>query len=92
MRIEQFSDEHGIHVRASEEAFLMTRDEARNHLLYLRGLQAENAKLQNTIDELRKLVRAMWLYDYAGKFSSAPDDVEHVAMVYQSMRKLGVEL
>lgn len=58
----------------------------------VKALEAENAKLQNTIDELRKLVRAMWLYDYAGKFSSAPDDVEHVAMVYQSMRKLGVEI
>ena len=53
MRIEHFSDEHGIHVRASEEVFLMTRDEARSHLLYLRELQAENAKL-------RELVRDMW--------------------------------
>ncbi len=51
----------------------------------LKQLQAENAKL-------RELVRAMWLYDYAGKFSSAPDDVEHVAMVYQRMRELGVDV
>ena len=51
----------------------------------LKQLQAENTKL-------RELVRAMWLYDYAGKFSSAQDDVEHVAMVYRCMRELGVEL
>ena len=51
----------------------------------LKQLQAENTKL-------RELVRAMWLYDYAGKFSSAQDDVEHVAMVYRCMRELGVEI
>ena len=51
----------------------------------LKQLQAENTKL-------RELVRAMLLYDYAGKFSSAQDDVEHVAMVYRCMRELGVEI
>ena len=51
----------------------------------LKQLQAENTKL-------RELVRAMWLYDYAGKFSSAQEDVEHVAMVYQCMRELGVDV
>lgn len=77
MRIEHFSDEHGIYARASYEAFLVSKEEA--------------ASIRKYIDELRELVRAMWLYDYAGKFSSAPDDVEHVAMVYQRMRELGVD-
>lgn len=47
--------------------------------------RAENAKL-------RELVRNMWLYDYAGKFSSKREDMEHVAMVYQRMRDLGIEV
>ena len=46
MRIEQFSDEHGIYFRASEEAFLVTKEEA--------------ASLREYIDELRELVRDMW--------------------------------
>lgn len=50
------------------------------------------AELEEQNDKLRELVRAMWLYDYAGKFSSAQDDVEHVAMVYRCMRELGVEI
>ena len=50
------------------------------------------AELEEQNAKLRELVRAMWLYDYAGKFSSAPDDVEHVAMVYRCMRELGVEI
>lgn len=49
------------------------------------ALEAENAKL-------RELVRSMWLYDYAGKFSTARNDVEHVAMVYQRIRELGIEV
>lgn len=78
MRIEHFSDEHGIHVRASEEVFLMTRDEARSHLLYLRELQAENAKL-------RELVRDMveWAY-----IDSACDLQEQFA---DRMHELGVD-
>ena len=50
------------------------------------------AELEEQNAKLRELVRAMWLYDYAGKFSSAQDDVEHVAMVYRCMRELGVEI
>ena len=43
MRIEQFSDKHGIYVRASEEAFLVTKEEA--------------ASIREYIDNLRELVR-----------------------------------
>lgn len=79
--------EHDLKQLQQENAKL--RDEFRKmdewHSKELTAAMAEN-------DELRKLVRVMWLYDYAGKFSSASDDVEHVAMVYQSMRKMGVEL
>lgn len=64
--------------------------EDKDALLYLADVRIDELEAEN--DELRKLVRAMWLYDYAGKFSSARDDVEHVAMVYQCMCKLGVEL
>lgn len=53
-------------------------------------IEVEQVKVENT--KLRKLVRAMWLYDYEGKFSSAQEDVEHVAMVYQCMRELGVDV
>lgn len=56
-----------------------------NHVDYVNRLEAENAKL-------RELVREMWLYDYAGKFSTARGDVEHVAMVYQRMCELGIEV
>lgn len=42
MRIEQSSDEHGIYIRASEEAFLVTKEEA--------------ASIRKHIDELRELV------------------------------------
>lgn len=45
MRIEQFSDEHGIYFRASEEAFLVTKEEA--------------ASIRKYIDELRDLVLDM---------------------------------
>ena len=69
-------------------------------------LLAENAKLRNDLEDannqaeevcientkLRELVRYMWLYDYAGKFSSVQEDVEHVAMVYQRMREMGVDV
>lgn len=58
----------------------------------LEDTEKECVELKAENIQLRKLVRAMWLYDYAGKFSSAHDDVEHVAMVYQEMRKLGVEI
>lgn len=50
------------------------------------------AELEEQNAKLRGLVRTMWLYDYAGKFSSAQEDVEHVAMVYRCMRELGVEI
>lgn len=45
MRIEHFSDEHGIYVRASEEAFLVTKEQA--------------ASIREYIDGLRELVRDM---------------------------------
>ncbi len=51
----------------------------------LQESRAENAKL-------RELVRAIWLYDYAGRFSSKREDMEHVAMVHQRMRELGIEV
>lgn len=46
MRIEQFSDEHGIYVRASEEAFLVTKEQA--------------ASIREYIDRLRELVRHLY--------------------------------
>lgn len=51
----------------------------------LQDVLAENAKL-------RELVKVMWLYDYAGKFSTKQEDMEHLAMVYQRIRELGVEV
>lgn len=45
MRIEQFHDEHGIYFRASEEAFLLSKEQA--------------ASIRKYIDELRELVRDM---------------------------------
>ena len=59
-------------------------------LIYLADVRIEELNAENA--KLRELVRAMWLYDYAGKFSSVQEDVEHVAMIYQRMRELGVEL
>ena len=52
---------------------------------YVNSLEYENAKL-------RELVRFMWTYDYAGKFSTKREDMEHLAMVYQCMRELGIEM
>lgn len=46
MRIEQFSDEHGIYVRASEEAFLVTKEQA--------------ASIREYIDRLRELAERAW--------------------------------
>lgn len=56
------------------------------------GLTEEGVRKRDENEKLRELVRTMWLYDYAGKFSSAQEDVEHVAMVYRCMRELGVEI
>lgn len=46
MRIEHFSDEHGIYVRASEEAFLVTKEQA--------------ASIREYIDRLRELAERAW--------------------------------
>lgn len=54
--------------------------------------QKERKRLDYENGQLRELVREMWLYDYAGKFSTARGDVEHVAMVYQRMCELGIEV
>lgn len=43
MRIEHFSDEHGIYFRASEEAFLLSKEQV--------------ASIRKYIDELRELVQ-----------------------------------
>ena len=43
-------------------------------------------------DELRELVRFMWLADYAGHFSTLPELQEHQAVVWQRMHELGVEV
>lgn len=50
MRIEQFSDEHGIYVRASEEAFLVSKEQA--------------ASIRKYIDELRDLVWDLYCLAY----------------------------
>ena len=84
--IEHFVDERGNFIyRAEFEGSFLSKDEVKELAKHVSGILDENAKL-------RELVRAMWLYDYAGKFSSAQDDVEHVAMVYRCMRELGVEI
>lgn len=79
MRIEHFSDEHGIRVRASEEAFLVTKEQA--------------ASIREYIDELRELVRDMWQFGF-GKNSganSAREWHERAAELYDRMKELGVD-
>ena len=49
-----------------------------------------NVRTENA--ELRKLVRDMWLADYAGHFSTLPEHQDHRATVWQRMRELGVEV
>lgn len=46
---------------------------------------AENAML-------RELVRDMWLYDYAGFFTTLREASDHREEVYQRIRKLGIEV
>ena len=56
MRIEQFSDEHGIYFRASEEAFLVTKEQA--------------ASIREYIDRLRELAWRLLEVERIGATSS----------------------
>lgn len=64
--------------------------ENRKVALRLRTAQCDELRAENA--KLRELVQKMWLYDYAGKFSSKREDMDHVAMVYKRMRDLGIEV
>lgn len=52
MRIEHFSDEHGIYVRAPYEAFLVSKEEA--------------ASIRKYIDELRELCWCLFEWERVG--------------------------
>lgn len=70
MSIEQFSDEHGIYFRASEEAFLVSKEEA--------------ASIRKYIDELRELVKDMWSAYHDGatnkEFRALPDRMRELGI------------
>lgn len=44
------------------------------------------------IDELRELVRDMWLHSYCSIAKTREDDERHIEDVIDRMRKLGVEV
>ena len=46
---------------------------------------AENKKL-------RELIRYIWVYDYAGNFSTLPEHTEHVDKVWNCMQELGIKV
>lgn len=98
MKIEQFSDEHGIYVCASEELFLVTKEEAASIRKHIDELHAEltdlrlgscpscGIKVEN--ERLRELcVEALGWLRWAGGITCPPEVPDEFA---DELRELGV--